>query len=118
MGTIVSAGYGFICGAYMPISQFPTGLQSVISFLHGTYGTALLRNHAMDGVFREMGKQGFPVEVVEAIKDSVDTNIYFLGDKVSITNWPIWKWVHINTVAPFKTFRRKICKWKKLRAAL
>ncbi|MDR0990897.1 MAG: ClbS/DfsB family four-helix bundle protein [Propionibacteriaceae bacterium] len=32
-------------------------------------------------------------------------------------NWPIWKWVHINTVAPFKTFRTKIRKWKKLRAA-
>jgi len=32
------------------------------------------------------------------------------------SNWPIWKWVHINTVAPFKTFRSKIRKWKKLRA--
>ena len=27
VGTIVSAGYGFICGAYMPISQFSEGLQ-------------------------------------------------------------------------------------------
>lgn len=25
VGTIVSAGYGFICGAYMPISNFGTG---------------------------------------------------------------------------------------------
>lgn len=31
-------------------------------------------------------------------------------------NWPVWKWVHINTVAPFKTFRSKIRKWKKLSA--
>lgn len=30
------------------------------------------------------------------------------------SNWPIWKWIHINTVAPFKTFRTKIRKWKKL----
>ncbi len=30
------------------------------------------------------------------------------------SKWPIWKWVHINTVAPFKTFRTKIRKWKKL----
>jgi hypothetical protein len=30
------------------------------------------------------------------------------------SNWPIWKWVHINTVAPFKSFRGKIRKWKKL----
>ena len=33
------------------------------------------------------------------------------------SNWPIWKWVHINTVAPFKSFRAKIRKWKKLRSA-
>ena len=26
VGTIVSAGYGFICGAYMPISNFGDGL--------------------------------------------------------------------------------------------
>lgn len=32
------------------------------------------------------------------------------------SNWPIWKWVHINTAAPFKSFRSKIRKWKKLRA--
>ncbi|EGO62838.1 ClbS/DfsB family four-helix bundle protein [Acetonema longum] len=31
------------------------------------------------------------------------------------SGWPIWKWVHINTVAPFKSFRSKIRKWKKLR---
>ena len=30
VGTIVSAGYGFICGAYMPISQFNEGLRNVI----------------------------------------------------------------------------------------
>jgi len=31
------------------------------------------------------------------------------------SNWPIWKWVHINTVAPFKSFRSQIRKWKKAR---
>lgn len=34
------------------------------------------------------------------------------------SNWPIWKWIHINTAAPFKTFRSKVRKWKKLRAEL
>ena len=85
VGTIVSAGYGFICGAYMPISQFSEGLRKVISFLPGTYGTSLLRNHALRGVFEEMGAQGFPREVVEAIKDSVDCNLYFFGDKVDLS---------------------------------
>lgn len=85
VGTIVSAGYGFICGAYMPISQFSEGLQKVISFLPGTYGTSLLRNHALRGVFEEMDAQGFPSEVVEAIRDSVDCNLYFFGNKVELS---------------------------------
>lgn len=86
VGTIVSAGYGFICGAYMPISQFSNGLQKVISLLPGTYGTSLLRNHMLRGVFGEMRNQGFPNEVVEAIKDSVDCNLYFFGEKVELAN--------------------------------
>ncbi len=84
VGTIVSAGYGFICGAYMPISQFGSGLQKVISFLPGTYGTSLIRNHALRGVFEEMKAQNFPSEVVESIKDSIDCNLYFFGDKVEL----------------------------------
>lgn len=83
VGTIVSAGYGFICGAYMPISSFGKGLQNFISLLPGTYGTALMRNHALRGVYEEMSAQGFPSEVVEMVKDSVDCNLYFFGDKVS-----------------------------------
>ena len=83
VGTVVSAGYGFICGAYMPISNFSEGLQKVLSFLPGTYGTSLMRNHALRGVFEEMSNQGFPNEVVEAIRDSVDCNLYFFGNRVA-----------------------------------
>lgn len=82
VGTIVSAGYGFICGAYMPISGFSTGLQKVLSFLPGTYGTSLLRRHAMRGVFAEMSESGFPDEVMDAVRDSVDCNLYFSGHRV------------------------------------
>lgn len=84
-GTVVSAGYGFICGAYMPISQFSTGLQKVLSFLPGTYGTSLLRNHALRGVFGEMEQQGFPQEVITGIGDSIDCNLYFFDKPVSIS---------------------------------
>lgn len=34
------------------------------------------------------------------------------GDK---PNWPMARWIHINSVAPFKTFRSRIRKWKRLR---
>ena len=43
VGTIVSAGYGFICGAYMPISNFGSGLQKALSYLPSTYATSLIR---------------------------------------------------------------------------
>lgn len=85
VGTIVSAGYGFICGAYMPISQFAEGLQKVISFLPGTYGTALLRNHAMRGAIAELKEAGLPEEAITAIKNGVDCNIYFFDNAVPET---------------------------------
>lgn len=84
VGTVVSAGYGFLCGAYMPISNFGAGLQKALSFLPGTYGTSLIRNHALRGVFEEMSALGFPAEVVERIRDSIDCNLYFFGDKVEL----------------------------------
>lgn len=86
VGTIVSAGYGFICGAYMPISNFGEGLQKVLSFLPGTYGTALIRNHMLNGAYGEMLAQGFPIEAVEGIKDGIDCNLYFFGSKVPLSD--------------------------------
>lgn len=83
VGTIVSAGYGFVCGAYMPIASFGQVLQNILAFLPGTYGTSLIRQHSLRGVFAEMSNQGFPPEVIEKIKDSVDCNIYFFGSQVS-----------------------------------
>lgn len=83
VGTIVSAGYGFVCGAYMPISQFSKGIQTAVSLLPGTYGTALVRNHALGGVFEEMEKL-YPLAGVESIKESMDCNLSLFGCNVSI----------------------------------
>ncbi|MBO4971579.1 MAG: ABC transporter permease [Clostridia bacterium] len=85
VGTVISSCYGFICGAYMPISQFSEGLQRVISFLPGTYGTSLVRNHSMRGVFEEMKDAGLPEEFIELTKDAIDCNLYFFGEKVDIS---------------------------------
>lgn len=84
VGSIISSAYGFICGAYMPISQFSDGLQKVLSFLPGTYGTSLVRNHAMRGVLEEMEAQGVPAEMVKGIKDTIDCNVYFFDKEVDI----------------------------------
>ncbi len=110
VGTVVSSGYGFICGAYMPISSFGTGLQRVISFLPGTYGTSLLRNHALRGVYAEMKEQGYPAEVIEGIRDSIDCNLYFFGNKVSA---PVMYLILIGATVLLALGYIALCKFRK-----
>ena len=83
VGSIVSSCYGFICGAYMPISQFPVFLQRVLSFLPGTYGTALLRTHAMQGAFNKMAEYGVPKSMIDEMAVSLDLKILFFDNQVS-----------------------------------
>ena len=90
VGSIVSAGYGFICGAYMPISQFSKGLQNFVAFLPGTYGTSLLRNHSLRGVFAEMADLGIPETAIDEMKNSIDCNIYFFENKVELSSMYIY----------------------------
>ena len=79
VGSIVSSCYGFICGAYMPLSQFGAGLRNAVMFLPGTYGTALIRNHSLNSVIETL-----PPQAVKGLKDSIDCNIYFFGNNVEI----------------------------------
>lgn len=85
VGSIVSSMYGFICGAYMPISQFSEGLRNTLAFLPGTYATSLLRNHALQGVFAEMKADGYPKEIINGLRDVIDCNVYFFDDRVELS---------------------------------
>ena len=82
VGTVISAGYGFVCGAYMPISEYHVVLRNVVGFLPGTYGTSIIRNHAFRGVLEEMNAVGVPEAVTDGIRDSIDCNIYFFDHLV------------------------------------
>lgn len=84
VGSIVSSCYGFICGAYMPLSQLSEGFRKAVSFIPGTYGTSLFRKHAMAGAFDELSKSGVPLEIIDGLKESVDYDVIFFGDKVSV----------------------------------
>ena len=84
VGTIVSAGYGFLCGAYMPISNFGTGLQKALSYLPSTYGTSLIKNHMLHGIYEEMGRNAIPKEMITSIKKTLDCNPTFRGHVVSV----------------------------------
>ncbi len=83
VGTIVSSCYGFVCGAYMPISSYGKGLQNFMAFLPGTYGTSLIRNHMMNGALDSLSEQ-LPAEAIKAMKDSVDVNLYFFDNSVEV----------------------------------
>lgn len=82
VGTMVGAGYGFICGAYMPISSFSEGIQKAIMLLPGTYGTSLVRNHSMNGALDELSKEGMPNMIMTSFKDVLDCNLYFFDKKL------------------------------------
>lgn len=84
VGTVISAGYGFVCGAYMPLSQYGGGIQKVVSFFPGTYGTSLLRNHALQGVYEEMEAQGFPAEVIAEMRSIADCDPQFFSHTVEV----------------------------------
>ena len=85
VGTLISTGYGFICGAYMPMSQFGITLQRILMFLPGSYGTSLMHSHFMRGVIDEFGNNNFPQEVIDGIKKNFDAVLYFFDHKVE--NW-------------------------------
>ena len=85
VSTIVSTVYGFICGAYYPISQFGKGIGNVVMCLPGTYFTGLMRNHFMSGYFDKFIAAGFPTEAANGILDSLDVNMYFFDKSV-----PMW----------------------------
>ncbi|PWM44714.1 MAG: ABC transporter [Clostridiales bacterium] len=83
VSSLVSALYGFLCGAYMPISQFSEPIRNFVSILPGTYGTALLRSHYLNGVLSEVNKT-MPDELVNGVRDSFDANLYFFGNRVEV----------------------------------
>lgn len=82
VGTIVSSGYGFLCGAYMPIASFGKGLQTLLSFLPGTYATSLFRNHATRGATQALRDLGLPDAAITGMRDGLDCNVYFFDTVV------------------------------------
>jgi len=57
-------------------------------------------------------------QVAALVEGYSDEELFNPGGRkwaVTTANWPIWKWIHINTIAPFKSFRTKIRKWNKVK---
>ena len=84
VANIVSAGYGFICGAYMPISNFSALLRDSIMFLPSTYFMSLIKNHALTAPFQEMAKTEIPAQAIDAVKTALDYKISFFSHEVPL----------------------------------
>ena len=82
--TLVSSLYGFVCGAYMPVSQFAAGIRNAVAFVPGTYGTVLFRRFFLRGALAEM-ETILPAEAVAGICDAFDFQFYFFGNPVSVS---------------------------------
>ena len=82
--SLVSSMYGFLCGAFMPISTFSAGLRNVLGLLPGTYSIGILRNHYLGGYVSALADEGVSVEVLEGINDSFDANLYLFGHQIPL----------------------------------
>ena len=85
VSTLVSSMYGFLCGAYMPLSQFAEGMRNVIGVLPGTYGVGMMRTHFMASYIEKLGEMGLGAEGQKVLLDSFDGNLYFAGTQI-----PLW----------------------------
>ncbi len=88
VSTLVSSMYGFICGAYMPFSQFSDGLRNFLGLLPGTYGVGIMRNHYMNGYIDEIVKGATDPTVADnlskGLKDGFDANLYVFGNRIPL----------------------------------
>lgn len=88
VSTLVSSMYGFICGAYMPFSQFSEGLRNFLGLLPGTYGVGIMRNHYMNGYIDEIVKGATDPTVADnlskGLKDGFDANLYVFGNRIPL----------------------------------
>ena len=84
VSTLVSSMYGFICGAYMPLSTFAAGLRNVLGCLPGTYGVGILRNHYMNGYLDALSDAGIPAEAIDGIKSSFDAKLEVFGTEIPL----------------------------------
>ena len=85
VSSLVSAMYGFICGAYMPLSQFADGMRNFIGVLPGTYSVGIIRKHFMGGYVEKLGEMGLSADGQKALMDGFDGNLYVGGTEI-----PLW----------------------------
>lgn len=84
---IVSAGIGFLIGAYMPISQFSKPIQYIANIIPGSHITCLFRNYLMQGPleFINSNLAGYDGGMfMKTMKDIFSFKLNFFGQEIGI----------------------------------
>ena len=77
---ILSAVIGFVIGAYMPVSTFPTAIQYVVGFIPGSYSACIFRNIF---VTPALDKLPHNAELLAALEDYFSLKVNFCSLDVS-----------------------------------
>ncbi len=95
VSTVVGTLLGFLAGIYMPIGNFPTGVQAVIKVIPLSHGASLFRRIIM-GDLTDTVFLNAPVEMKESFLDVMGVNFAF-GDFV-ILPWMQIVYLAVTTV--------------------
>ncbi len=80
LGTVI----GFLIGAYMPLSVFPTSVQYVTLFVPGSYSAGIFRNCFMNGALDNIAQNISPA-FADALASQYALKLNFFG-----TDMPAW----------------------------
>lgn len=93
---ILSAAIGFLTGAYMPISVFPTAVQYLVLFVPGTYSAGALRNLFMNGALEKIAETLPPA--AEGLKSGFSMTMDFFGLTIGLNEMI---WIFVGTIFLF-----------------
>lgn len=82
VSTIVGTLIGFLTGAYMPLSMFPTAVQTIANCFSFSHHAALLRNIFMNKPLAEL-LVNMPAETVQNFQEVYSLNLYIGNLKIT-----------------------------------
>ena len=113
---ILSAASGFVIGAYIPLSQFSDGVQSVCNLFPASHITSMIRNILLSGIADNINKDINGLDggaFISAIKDTFSFNASLFGIDFQISTSVLYVAVialiciAAMTVLYNKTYRRR-----------
>ena len=113
---ILSAASGFVIGAYIPLSQFSDGVQSVCNLFPASHITSLIRSVLLSGIAQSIDSSIGGIdngEFISAVKDTFSFNASSFGNIFSSANSVLYVCViavicmAVMTVAYSKTYRKR-----------